>query len=163
MEIPQLQTAAVDLAGDPIPQFFTAGQYSALRKLSDLLQPSLNGTPGALDAKVPEFLDFLISVSPADRQQLYRGGLDALNAAAMKRSSRPFSEAGDSDAATILAPLREPWTYEAPADPLAHFLREAKHDVYTATVNSREYNQAGAAAGGGRRFGARGFYWLPFE
>jgi hypothetical protein len=163
MAIPQLQTAAVDLAGDPMPQFFTAGQYAALCKLCDLLQPALHGAPGALDAKVPEFLDFLISVSPAERRQLYRGGLDALNAAAMKHSNTSFSEAGASDAVAILAPLREPWTYDAPADPLAHFLREAKHDVYTATVNSREYNQAGAAAGGGRRFGARGFYWLPFE
>ena len=163
MEIPQLETAAVDLAGDPVPHFFTAGQYSALRKLSDLLQPAVNGTPGALDAKVPEFLDFLISVSPADRQQLYQGGLDALNAAAVSHGGKSFAELNHSDAAAVMAPLREPWTYEPPSDPLAHFLREAKHDVHTATVNSREFNKAGAAAGGGRRFGAQGLYWLPIE
>lgn len=163
MEIPQLETAAVDLAGDPVPHFFTAGQYSALRKLSDLLQPAVNGTPGALDAKVPEFLDFLISVSPADRQQLYQGGLDALNAAATAHGSKSFADLGAADAASVMAPLREPWTYEPPSDPLAHFLREAKHDVHTATANSREFNKAGAAAGGGRRFGAQGLYWLPIE
>ena len=41
-------------------------------------------------------------------------------------------------------PLRAPWTYDAPADPLARFLAAAKQDVRTATVNSREYNAAGA-------------------
>ncbi len=163
MEIPQLQTAAVDLAGDPMPRFFTAEQYAALRKLGDLLQPAMGKTPGALDAKVPEFLDFLVSVSPPDRQQLYRSGLDALNAEATKHANKSFSDVSAADAASILAPLREPWTYEPPSDPLAHFLREAKQDVYTATMNSREFNQAGAAAGGGRRFGARGLYWLPIE
>ena len=163
MEIPQLETAAVDLAGDPVPHFFTADQYSALRKLSDLLQPAINEVPGALDSKVPEFLDFLISVSPADRQQLYQGGLDALNAAAMSHANKPFADLNASDAAAVMAPLREPWTYEPPSDLLAHFLRDAKHDVHTATMNSREFNKAGAAAGGGRRFGAQGFYWLPFE
>ncbi len=162
-EIPQLQTTAVDLAGDPVPQFLTPEQYAALRKLSDLLQPAMASMPGALEAKVPEFLDFLISVSPDARQKLYRDGLDALNAEAMKHTNKPFAEISVADAASVLAPLRQPWTYEAPSDPLAHFLREAKQDVHTAMVNSREYNQAGAAAGGGRRFGARGFYWLPIE
>jgi hypothetical protein len=162
-EIPQLQTAAVDLAGEPVPAFFTGEQYAALRRLSDILFPAANGLPGALDAKVPEFLDFLISVSPADRQQLYRNGLDALNAEAMKHANQPFAKAPAIEATSLLAPLREPWTYDPPSDPLAHFLREAKQDVYTATVNSREYNEAAAAASGGRRFAARGFYWLPLE
>ena len=162
-EIPQLQTTAVDLAGDPAPHFFTADQYAALRKLSELLQPAMAPMPGALAAGVPEFLDFLISVSPDDRQKLYREGLDALNEEAKKHTNQPFAEISAADAASVLAPLRQPWTYEAPSDPLAHFLREAKQDIHTATVNSREYNQAGAASGGGRRFGARGFYWLPIE
>jgi hypothetical protein len=59
--------------------------------------------------------------------------------------------------------LRAPWTYEPPADPLARFLQAAKADVRTATVNSREFNMAGAAQGGGRRFGAQGLYWLPLD
>ena len=104
----ELQTTAVDLAGDPVPQFFTPEQYAALRRLSDLLQPAIAPMPGALEAKVPEFLDFLISVSPEDRQKLYRDGLDALNAEAMKHTNKPFAEISAADSPSVLAPLRRP-------------------------------------------------------
>ncbi len=154
---PKLETAVVDAAADPLPHFFSAQQFAALRKLSDLLQPAVNGTPGALEAKAPEFLDFLVGESPDDRKKMYREGLDAL----MKTG---FTEADAAKSAAILAPLRAPWTYEPPADPLARFLRVAKQDVRTATVNSREYNTAGAASGGGsRRFGAQGLYWVSLD
>jgi hypothetical protein len=57
--------------------------------------------------------------------------------------------------------LRQPWTYEPPADPLARFLREAKQDVRTATMNSREYASAGSSSG--RRGGGLGQYWYPID
>jgi hypothetical protein len=155
-ELPKLETAIADTAADTLPHFFTADQFAALRKLSDILQPAVKGAPGALDAKAPEFLDFLIGESPADRQQLYREGLDALHRAG-------FTQADAAKTVAILAPLRAPWTYDEPADPLARFLRAAKADVHTATVNSREYNSAGAASGGSRRFGAQGLYWVPLD
>ena len=154
---PTLDTAVIDAAADPLPRFFSAQQFAALRKLADILQPPVNGTPGAIEAKAPEFLDFLIAESPADRKQLYRDGLDALVRAG-------FTEADSAKAASILSPLRAAWTYEAPADPLARFLRAAKQDVRTATLNSREYNTAGASSGGGsRRFGAQGLYWVSLD
>ena len=154
---PKLETAVADAAAETLPHFFTAQQFAAVRKLCDILQPAVNGTPGAIEAKAPEFLDFLIGESPADRKQLYRDGLDALAKAG-------FTDADPARSASILAPLRAPWTYEQPADPLARFLRAAKQDIRTATVNSREYNTAGAAAGGGsRRFGAQGLYWVSLD
>ena len=154
--LPKLETSTADTAAETLPHFFTAQQLAALRKLSDILQPAVQAAAGALEAKAPEFLDFLIGESPADRQALYRDGLDALNRAG-------FLEADSAKAAAILAPLRAPWTYDLPSDPLARFLRAAKQDVHTATVNSREYNTAGAASGGSRRFGAQGLYWLPLD
>jgi hypothetical protein len=162
-EPPKLDTASPDAAAELYPHFFDSHQFGALRKLSEIIQPPVNGTPGAIDAKAPEFLDFLVGESPADRQQLYRAGLDALNAASQKGFRKPFAELNASQAAEVLAPLRAPWTYEAPADPLARFLRSAKQDIRTATVNSREYNAAGASSGGGRRFGAQSLYWLPLD
>jgi hypothetical protein len=159
----KLETAAADLVADGVPHFFDATQFAALRKLSGWLMPAINnGTPGALDAKVPEFLDFLISESPADRQQVYKAGLDALNAQAAKRYQKPFAELDAAQADALLAPLHQPWTYAPPADPLAHFLVVAKADVRTATVNSREYNTA-AASVGGRRMGGSGLYWYPID
>jgi hypothetical protein len=160
-ELPKLETVSADTAAELFPHFFDAQQFAALRRLSDILQPSINGVPGALAAKAPEFLDFLLGESPAERQQIYRAGLDALNAAANQRYHKTFAELDPSQAAEVMAPLRAPWTFDPPGDPLARFLRAAKQDMATATFNSREYNTAGAASGGGRRFGAQGQYWLP--
>lgn len=158
---PKLEVAIPDAASEPLPQFFTPQQFAALRKLSEILMPAVNGAPGALDAKAPEFLDFLIGHSPADRQHIYRAGLDLLDAHANQRFRKSFAELDASDADAVLSPLREPWTPDPPADPLARFLREAKQDVRTATVNSREYTAQAAA--GRRRFGGAGLYWHRLE
>ena len=160
-DAPKLETTPADQVAESVPHFFNAQQFAALRKLSGLLMPPLNGAPGALEAKAPEFLDFLIGESPADRQQLYKAGLDALNAQSATQYQKPFADLDAAQADTLLAPLHQPWTYLAPADPLARFLVVAKADVRAATVNSREYNTAGAS--GGRRMGGTGLYWYPID
>lgn len=160
-EAPKLEIATADVAAEAVPRFFTAAQFAALRKLSEILLPPLNGMPGALDAEAPEFLDFLLGASPAERQQLYKTGLDSLNAQAMRQFKKPFAEIDAAQAATLLAPLRQPWTYNPPADSFARFLREAKQDVRTATTNSRAYTAAGST--GGRRGGGMGQYWYPLD
>ena len=157
-ELPKLSVMETDSAADGMLRFFTPAQFLALRRLSDVIMPRMDGNAGAVDAKAAEFLDFLLGESPADRQQLYRTGLDALNAQAAKRFGKAFTDVDVAQADEILAPLREPWTYDPPADPLAAFLREAKLDVRTATMNSREY---GGATRGGRRAG--GVYWYPLD
>ena len=159
-EPPALTPSVPDAAADTIPHFFTQPQFSALRKVSDLLMPSMNGAAGAMDAKAPEFLDFLIGQSPADRQHLYQAGLDGLNQQAMQQFKKLFADLDVSQADTLLAPLRKPWTFDDPTDPVAAFLRAAKQDVHTATVNSHEY---GGAAPRGRRFSGGGLYWLPLD
>jgi hypothetical protein len=160
-DAPKLEIASPDVAAEGVPRYFSAPQFAALRKLSDILMPPLNGLPGALDAEAPEFLDFLISKSPANRQQLYKAGLDALNAQAQRQFKKAFADVDEAQAATLLALLRQPWTYEPPTDPLARFLREAKADVRTATQNSRAYVTAGST--GGRRGGGMGQYWYPLD
>ena len=160
-EVPKLEMAPLDAAAETTPRFFNAQQFAALRKLSDVLMPQLDEMPGALGAGAPEFLDFLISKSPADRKQLYITGLNGLNAQATRRFGKAFSDVSDGQAAELLAPLSQSWTYDPPADPFARFLREAKQDVRTATMNSREYVAAGSS--GGRRGGGLGQYWYPID
>ena len=131
---------SAELVGDAAHHFFSKSEYSALEHLADAIMPAVNGTPGAVTAGVPAFLDFLISQSPAERQHLYREGLARLSAGAS------------------LDPLTEPWTYRPPADPFRRFLREAKTDILQATFNSREWIEART---GGR--GGAGTYYLAVE
>jgi hypothetical protein len=160
-EIPKLATATADSVGDALPRYFSAPQLAALRKLGDLMLPAAPGRASAGDAKAAEFLDFLISQSPAERQSLYRNGLDHLQSEARRRYTTTFEELSAGQADAVLAPLHSAWTYAAPPDPFARFLREAKEDLLTATFNSREFAEAQAAAG--RRASGMGTYWLPIE
>lgn len=160
-DAPKLEYSALDSAGEIQQRFFTPAQFAALQKLCGLLMPPIKDAPGALDAQVPQFLDFYISESPTERQQLYRAGLDTLNAEATKRFSKPFAELNAAQAGELFAPLRQPWTFEPPTDPFARFLRTAHQDIRTATINSQEYSAANAAAG--RRASGVGQYWYTIE
>jgi hypothetical protein len=160
-EDPKLGTITPGEAGEPVIRFFTAEQFAALRRVSDLLMPPMDGMPGAIETRAPEFLDFLIGESLPDLQQIYRSGLDALNAEARRSYNKSFAEVDETQAKALLQPLREPWTYDLPADPLKRFLVTAKVDVRAATTNSREYLTAGSA--GGRRMGDQGLYWNSLD
>ena len=163
--IAKLDTVATDAAGKPVPRFFSGPQLAALRRLSDLVMPAGvmpdgTGAPGALEAGAPEFLDFLIGQSPQPLKMLYRTGLEALNARATARYGKVFAALDEEKADALLSPLRAAWTWSPPSDPFAVFLRHAKADVLTATMNSREWI---TAAQRNRASGGSGTYWLPPE
>jgi Gluconate 2-dehydrogenase subunit 3 len=162
--IPTFQETSPELVADAQPAFFAPPQYAALRRLSVLFMPPLDGNPGALECQAPEFLDFLIGASLPERQKLYRDGLDTLNANAKKKFKKAFAELDDADADAIIRPLLTPvaWAYDAPKDPAVHFIAEARRDIRTATQNSREWAAAGMASGR-RRFGGGGTYVLPID
>jgi hypothetical protein len=160
-ELPKLEFAVPDAGADPTPKFFSKPQFAALSKLGDLVLPAINGTPGALAARAPEFLDFLLGESPADRQKLYRDGLDALNAQSRRKFAKSFADLDTAQADQILAPLHQKWTYADPVDPLAAFLRAAKADILAATVNSREW--VAVVSQRNRGASGTGIYWKPVE
>jgi len=84
-EIPVIESTMPDVAAITVASYFSPEQFAALRRLSELIAPAMNGAPGALEVETPEFLDFLLGESPADRQALYRTGLDELNSRAQQR------------------------------------------------------------------------------
>lgn len=158
-EDPKLQVVVPDAAAEPVIRFFTAEQFAALAHLADILEPAANQIPGARVARAPEFLDFLLSRSPALRQTLYRNGLDLLNQAAMSRYKQPFAALDAPQSAAILEPLRRPWTHEESADPLERFLRAAKDDLLQATRNSYEFISVMSKRS--RSASGIGEYWYP--
>jgi hypothetical protein len=160
-EIPKLTTATPDAVGEPAARFFTGPQMAALTRLGDLVVPAGAGRAGAREAGAAAFLDFLLSQSPAPRQTLYRSGLDRLQAESRRRFNQPFESITAEQADTVLAPMHTAWTYAAPADSFARFLREAKEDLLTATMNSKAWAESQAAAG--RRGTGVGTYWYPVE
>jgi hypothetical protein len=161
--VPKIEVTVPDGVAETEARFFSAQQFAALRRLSEVLLPPLKGNPGALDCGTPEFLDFLTGASPADRQQLYKNGLDALNTRAKKQFGKPFAELDATQADAIIRPLLVPvpWAKDPPKDPLQHFMTTAHDDIRTATRNSREWS---ATSSNGRpRGGGGGLYWNPID
>jgi hypothetical protein len=169
-QAPTLLETTSDGPAETVVRFFTPAQMNALAKLCETFMPALNGSPGAIDCGAPEFLDFLIGVSPADRKQLYRGGLDALNAHSTAKYNKPFANLDANEIDAIIRPLlaASPWALDAPKDPVVHFIAAARTDITQATRNSPEWAAAvvGGAGRGGRGggFGAGGqLMWLPID
>jgi hypothetical protein len=148
-------------------RFFTDRQTATLRHLSEVLVPSSkgypgSGYPGALAAGAPEFLDFLIGVSPADRKQMYQSGLDRLEAESMKRFKVSFASVDKAQADELLRPWLRTWMSDhPPSEPYAHFINIAHDDIRTATINSEAWSNAAKAAG--RRDEGVGLYWYPVD
>ena len=121
-------------------RFFSPSQMATLSRLSDVLMPPVGGKPGALQAQTPLFLDFLIGASSEERRQIYRKGLDWLDAEAKKRFHAEFSRLANQQAGELLKPWLRTWLNDhPPTEEHADFVNIAHDDIRTATVNSKEW------------------------
>jgi hypothetical protein len=159
--VKEFEVTQPDAVAEPTVRFFTPAQFGALKKLSEALMPPMGGNPGAIECEAPEFLDFLIGVSPADRQQLYRGGLDALNAKAKAKFSKSFAELDARQVDAVIRPLlaATPWAWDLPKDPAMRFIASVRTDVVTASRNSPVWAEKVATRGGG----AGQMMWRPID
>ena len=160
-ETPRTPTVNADSFADGVLQTFTAGQFAALHKLGSLIVPSSPETPGADEANAAAFLDFLIGQSSQARLELYRNGLNAIDTQSHHLYKKSFAGLTGAEAAPILSPLRQPWTYREPTELLPRFLLAAKEDLIRATTTSREY--IAVVSKRRRNAGGSGQYWLPIE
>lgn len=142
--------------------FFNDKQSATLRRLSGILLPAMKGYPGATDAGTPEFIDFLIGVSPTDRQEMYQAGLDRLDTEAKQRFGVSFATATPAQADQLLRPWLRTWTTDhPPTEAYAHFINVAHSDIRTATINSQAWDEAARAAG--QSTPDVGLYWFPVD
>jgi hypothetical protein len=142
--------------------FFSDRQFATLRRLCEILMPSYNGFPGATEAGAPEFLDFLIGISPADRQQMYQSGLDRLDSEGRQRFGFSFGAVNAAQADQLIRPWLRTWMSDhPPTEPYARFINLAHSDIRTATVNSQAWSEAASAAGNDTP--DVGLYWFPVD
>jgi hypothetical protein len=159
---PAIPSTIPDVIATTEQHYFHAENMATLRKLGDILLPPMNGYPGSTQASAPEFIDFLISVSPVERQKMYRSGLDRLNAEAHKQFGIPFAQVNAQQADALLRPWLRTWMVDhPPAEPFARFINVAHEDIRTATMNSQLWSIAATSAG--ERAPGIGWYWSPID
>ena len=85
------------------PQFFTAEEYAVVERLAEMIIPS-DATPGAKEAGVVEFIDFMVAHDP-DVQYSFRTGLVWLNAHSERALGKRFVELAPEQQTSLLEPL----------------------------------------------------------
>lgn len=99
------------------PQFFKPDEFQAIRMLTEMIIPA-DDKPGAREAKVAEFIDFLV-YSAAEflpsMQKEWSDGLATLNSECRKLHGKPFPECAEAERNELLAEMSAP-----ESDPKAH-------------------------------------------
>ncbi|MFL6353539.1 MAG: gluconate 2-dehydrogenase subunit 3 family protein [Bryobacteraceae bacterium] len=82
------------------PQFFTPDEYTLVDQLAEMIIPK-DESPGAREAGVSEFIDFMAASDPTI-QQPFRDGLHWLDDQARKEKGTDFAELAPDQKATLL-------------------------------------------------------------
>lgn len=85
------------------PQFFSVGEYATVERLTEIIIPS-DTSPGAKEAGVAEFIDFMVASDPTV-QYPFRLGLAWLDAHSERRQGKKFQELTLDQQISLLEPL----------------------------------------------------------
>jgi len=85
------------------PLFFSPSEYATVERLTDLIIPS-DTTPGAKEAGVAEFVDFMVA-HDAEQQYPMRTGIAWLNAHCENLAGKAFLALTESEQVSVLEPL----------------------------------------------------------
>lgn len=135
----QIRPAAYD------PQFFTLGEYALIDQLTEIIIPK-DESPGAREAGVSEFIDFMAASNPAIQQPL-RDGLRWLNDRARREKGIDFAKLPSEQQATLLKSLAYRDHHlpgqEAPQKFFTLFRRYTVMGYYTSRIGLEELDFPG--------------------
>jgi hypothetical protein len=89
------------------PNFFTEHEMATITLLSDIIIPKDSVSGSATDAKVPEFIEFIVKDMP-DHQVPMRGGLKWLDLHSYKKHSKAFTECSSKEQIGIVDEIAYP-------------------------------------------------------
>jgi hypothetical protein len=122
------------------PQFFSAPEFASITRLTELIIPT-DATPGARDAGVCEFVDFMVAHDP-ELQPRMRAGLSWLEERSRREHSRPFLELTEAEQTAILEPLAYQAKHHKGDEPGQEFFRRVREltlmGFYSSEIGYRE-------------------------
>jgi hypothetical protein len=89
------------------PNFFTEHEMATITLLSDIIIPKDAVSGSATDAKVPEFIEFIVKDMP-DHQVPMRGGLKWLDLHSYKKHAKAFTECSGKEQIAIVDEIAYP-------------------------------------------------------
>jgi hypothetical protein len=86
-------------------KFFNADQMALIATISELIIPTDDHSPGAIAAEVPQFIDLMISESPAETKKLWADGLAAMEKLSQGKHNVAFNKASKDQQVAILVEI----------------------------------------------------------
>jgi hypothetical protein len=105
-------------------QFFTPAQDALLDRLTEMIIPADNHSPGAHEARVSRFIDNIVGHSAKEIQEQWTAGLELVDDEARRRFDKPFLQCHPPQQDEILTAMAaaEP----EPKMPVEHFFARLK-------------------------------------
>jgi Gluconate 2-dehydrogenase subunit 3 len=116
-------------------EFLTPPQNEMLDRLSDIIIPTDEHSPGAHEAHVSYFIDVMVSESPEDVQQAWHHGIALVDEESKKRFHRPFLELNLAEQEKIVARMAA--NEENPRNDLERFFGRLKQMTINGYYTSR--------------------------
>lgn len=167
---PPIAGATTEKAGaEPAISFFTATQFATLKAVAAVLQPPMNGFPGAEEAEAARFIDFYVSqtdakpVGRAELKRWYRAGLDDLEGRAKAKYGKSFAALSAAEIDVIIRPMfvtQGSGRQSISVTRRLPFMNEVRNDVRNATINSPQWAEAMARA---NRRPVAALYWKRID
>ena len=86
-------------------KFFSPDQLALVATISELIIPTDDHSPGAKAAEVPEFIDLMISESPAENKKLWTDGLTAVDKMSQDKYNSAFNKATAEQQVALLTEI----------------------------------------------------------
>ena len=122
------------------PQFFSSEEFAGIERITELIIPS-DDTPGAREAGVAEFVDFMVA-HDSDQQQPMRSGLAWLQEHSGRTFSNPFLALSEAQQVSLLEPLAYEAKYREGEEVGQEFFRRVKElttmGFYSSEIGYRE-------------------------
>ena len=135
-----IAAGAVTAKAAPVPgsrkAVFTAAQDAVLDRLSDIIIPSDEESPGAHEAGVSKYLELAASIHPPRYEEWVRG-IEAVEAEARTRYSRGFMECTRAEQEEIVEKMAKHEGH--PTNELEHFFTSLKPVV----IDGYRYSEIG--------------------
>ena len=135
--------------GEYAPKAFNAHEYKTLQRLSDLIIPADEHSPGALAAGAADWIDFMSSNSP-ELREIFTGGMAWLDHDMQRRYGADFVDAKPEQQTAMLDLIGVQKNAAPENEPGIHFFHWARNLVldayYTSPIGIKELGYMGNTA-----------------
>jgi hypothetical protein len=105
--------------------FLSPAQYATVEVLTEAIIPVDDHSPGAKAARVPDYIDLLLSESPQQTKKTWTEGLAELDRVSQERFQAPFAKLAPEQTTALLTEISK--NEKSPQTPLEQFFAATKN------------------------------------